>query len=69
LEQSSKTLYVGLDVHKESMAVACAPEDSGAEVVSLGPIGTRQRDIDRLLRRLQAKAARFVLVFEAGPCG
>jgi transposase len=69
MNQSSKTLYVGLDVHKESIAVAYAPEDRGAEVVSLGPIGTRQCDIDKLLRQLQAKAARLVLVYEAGPCG
>ena len=69
MDQSSKTLFVGLDVHKESIAVAYAPEDRGAEVVSLGPIGTRQCDIDKLLRQLQAKAARLVLVYEAGPCG
>ena len=69
MEQSSKTLYVGLDVHKESIAVAYAPEDRGAEVVSLGPIGTRQCDIDKLIRRLQSKAATLVFVYEAGPCG
>jgi transposase len=69
MEQSSKTLSVGLDNHKESIAVAYAPEDRGAEVVSLGPIGTRQCDIDKLLRHLQAKVARLVLVYEAGPCG
>jgi transposase len=69
MDQSSKTLFVGLDVHKESIAVAYAPEDRGAEVVSLGPIGTRQCDIDKLLRQLQAKVARLVLVYEAGPCG
>jgi hypothetical protein len=67
MEQSSKTLYVGLDVHKESIAVAYAPEHRGTEVVSLGPIGTRQCNIDKLLRQLQAKAARLVLVYEAGP--
>ena len=69
MEQSSKTFYVGLDIHKESIAVGYAPEVRGAEVVSLGSIRTRQCDIDKLLRQLQAKAARPVLVYEAGPCG
>ena len=46
--QPSSTLYVGLDVHKESIAVAYVAEDHGAEVVSLGTIGTRQCDIDSL---------------------
>ena len=53
----NKTLYIGLDVHKESIAVAYAPEDRGAEVVSLGAIGTRQCDIDKLIRKLQSKGA------------
>src|SRR5712692_7012710 len=69
MAQSSKTLYVGLDVHKESITVAYAPEDRGAEVVSLGPIGTRQCDIDTLIRRLESKGATLVFVYEAGPCG
>ena len=54
----SSTLYVGLDVHKESIAVAYAAKDHDVEVVSLGNIGTRQRD-----------SAQLVLVYEAGPCG
>ena len=69
MQESSKTLYVGLNVHKESIAVAYAPEDRGAEVVSLGPIGTRQCDIDKLIRTLQLKGATLVFVYEAGPCG
>ena len=52
MDESSRTLYVGLDVHKESIAVAYALEDRGAEVVSLGSIGTRQSDIDKLIRTL-----------------
>lgn len=35
MTESSKTLYVGLDVHKDSIAAAYAPEDRGADVVSL----------------------------------
>jgi transposase len=69
MPEFSKTLYVGLDVHKESIAVAYAPEDRGAEVVSLGAIGTRQCDIDKLIRKLQSKGAALVFVYEAGPCG
>jgi transposase len=70
MDESSKTLYVGLDVHKDSIAVAYAPDDRGAEVVSLGAIGTRQSDIDKLIRKLQSKGATtLVFVYEAGPCG
>ena len=69
MDEFSKTLYVRLDVHKETIAVAYAPEDRGGEVVSLGAIGTRQCDIDKLIRKLQAKGARLVLAYEAGPCG
>src|SRR5438445_3990925 len=70
MDESSKTRYVGLDVHKDSIAVAYAPEDRGAEVVSLGSIGTRQCDIDALIRKLQSKGATLlVFVYEAGPCG
>jgi hypothetical protein len=32
MTNSSKTLFVGLDVHKDTIAVAYAPEDRGAEV-------------------------------------
>src|SRR6266581_3979692 len=67
--QQSSTLYVGLDVHKESIAVAYVAQDHGAEVISLSTIGTRQCDIDKLLRQLQSKSKQLVFVYEAGPCG
>ena len=67
--QQSSTLYVGMDVHKESIAVAYVAQDHGAEVIYLGTIGTRQADIDHLTRKLQSKAKHLVFVYEAGPCG
>src|ERR671924_644652 len=65
----SNTLYVGMDVHKEAIAIAYVAQAHGAEVVSLGPIGTRQCDIDKLIRQLQSKSKQLVFVYEAGPCG
>jgi len=65
----SSTLYVGMDVHKESIAVAYVAQAYGADVISLGTIGTRQCDIDKLIRQLQSKSKQLVFVYEAGPCG
>jgi transposase len=67
--ESSRTLFVGLDVHKDTLAVAYAGEDRGTEVVSLGMIGTRQCDIDKLIRKLESKGAALAFAYEAGPCG
>ena len=41
----------------------------GRADVALGTIGTRQCDIDGLLRKLQSKGGQLVFVYEAGPCG
>jgi transposase len=65
----SHTIDVGLDVHKESIAVTDVSEERGAEVVCLGTIGTRPCDIDTLVRKLPSKAPHLLLVYEAGPCG
>ena len=67
--ENPSTLFVGLDVHKESISVAHVLEDRTAEVTFVGPIGTRQRDLEGLIRRLQSKASRLVFAYEAGPCG
>jgi len=58
-----------MDVHKESIAVAYVAKEYGAEVVSLGSIGTRQCDIDMLIRKLHSKSKHLGFVYEAGPCG
>jgi hypothetical protein len=52
----SNTMYVGMDVHKDSIAVAYVAQDHGAEVTYLGAIGTRQCDIDHLVRKMPSKA-------------
>jgi transposase len=65
----SSTLFIGMDVHKDTIAVAYIAQDHGAEVTYLGTIGTRQCDIDQLIRKMQSKATHLIFVYEAGPCG
>src|SRR5215510_5587069 len=65
----SSTLFIGMDVHKDSIAVAYVAQEHGAAVASLGTIGTRQCDIDQLIRKMQSKATHLIFVYEAGPCG
>lgn len=61
------TIFVGLDVHKDSI-VAAYSIGLGA-VQSLGNIGTRQCDLDRLCKRMQSKGTEVRFVYEAGPTG
>ena len=65
----SSTLFIGMDVHKDSIAVAYVAQDHGAEVTYLGASGTRQCDIDQRVRKMQSKAKHLLFVYEAGPCG
>jgi transposase len=65
----SRTRFIGMDVHNETIAVAYVAQDHGAEVTYLGTIGTRQCDIDPRIRTMPSQATPLVLVSEAGPCG
>lgn len=61
-------VFVGLDVHKDSICVAYAPAGDAAPHY-VGPIGTRQCDVDKLVRRLQSLSPTLLFAYEAGPCG
>ena len=65
----SRTLYIGMDVHKDTLAVAYVAKAHDAEVVFLGTMGTRHGDLDPLLRTMPSTATHLVFVYEAGPCG
>jgi transposase len=62
------TVFVGLDVHKDSITAACIGADPGEQAVDLGTIGTQQYAIDRLLKKLSGRGS-LQFVYEAGPCG
>jgi len=63
-------LFVGLDVHNDSIAVSLAPSDS-TEVRRYGIIGGQHEDVLRLLQKLRVAHPGVALKFcyEAGPRG
>ena len=64
----SRTRFIGMDVHKDAIAVAYVAQDHGAEVASLGTMGTRQCDIEQRIRKRPSKAQHRIFVYEAGSC-
>jgi len=66
----SPVLFIGLDVHNDSIAVSLAPSDS-TEVRRYGIIGGEHDDVLKLAHKLQAAHPGTTLKFcyEAGPRG
>lgn len=65
----SRTLCIGMDVQKKTIAVASVAQAHRAEETSLDPIGTRPCDIDHLVRTMHARATHLGFVYAAGPWG
>jgi len=64
----TKVLYVGLDVHKESIVAATAVAgDNPAELY--GKIGGTLEALDKLIKKLSKPDLELRFVYEAGPCG
>jgi len=65
----SPTLCVGMDVHTATMAVAYVAQAHGAEVPSVGTIGTRPCASETLSRKRPSQAHPLLCLSAAGPCG
>lgn len=62
----SSTVFVGMDVHKDSIEVAIADE---SEVRRYGQVGGDASAVDRVVRKLRSAHRDLMFVYEAGPCG
>jgi transposase len=61
--------FIGMDVHKATIAVAVAEGSRTGEVRQLGTFPNRAEVIARLVRRLASDGRELRFCYEAGPCG
>lgn len=65
----SNILFVGMDVHKESIEIALAEDGIGGDVRRFGAIGGTREAFKKALRKLVSKGNTLHFCYEAGPCG
>jgi len=68
-QANAPTLYVGLDVHKDSVDVATAEPGADGEVRHVGSTKGDVGSVLKPIRRLISAGHRPLVVYEAGSCG
>lgn len=61
--------FVGLDVHKDTIAIAVAEQGRDGEVRAYGTISSDRHAVDRAIAKLRADGAELHAAYEAGPTG
>lgn len=66
---AKRSMFVGMDVHKESIDVSLAEEGRDGEARRFGVIPGDLEAVAKVVRALRAPNRRLRFVYEAGPCG
>jgi len=66
---TNNTVFIGLDTHKETIAVAIAEDGRDGEVRYYGQIANEPAAVLKLVKKLSSNYAKLDFCYEAGPCG
>jgi transposase len=66
---TNNTAFIGLDTHKESIAVAIAEDGRDTEVRYYGQIANEPAAVVKLVKKLASNYDKLFFCYEAGPCG
>ncbi|MBI9082514.1 MAG: IS110 family transposase [Desulfobacterales bacterium] len=62
-------MFIGMDVHKNSIQIAIAEDGRDGEVRNWGKIDNTLQALDKVVRKFVSKGGCLYFVYEAGPCG
>ena len=65
---NESTKFVGLDVHKETIAISVA-EGNGGEVRCIGEIANSPEALEKQIKQLGKSGTNLLFCYESGPCG
>lgn len=63
------SIFVGMDVHKNSIDIAIAEKGRAGQLRHFGTIEGNLTALDKVVRKLVSNGQRPCFVYEAGPCG